>query len=226
VRARKRKTAGAPVPLRYSRDMQGGEVSPRTYTLRRAVSIVFWLVAVLPLLLFAYTVYALGGLRRPDALMALGASIGFVLLGSYILRGITVRMAEQLRAAQAAAVGVEAPALPDTGYHLPGFGTIHHDEPPREHEPIRESDMMAATVAQLRAVWEAEAQPYLGQRVLVSVRNSSEPVIGALSQIAPDGLLLLDDDGKRVGVGYRRISAIDPDRMAVARPDAPEAPRA
>jgi hypothetical protein len=74
--------------------MQGGEPSPRTYTLRRAVSIVFGLVAVLPLLLFAYTIYAVGALRRPDALMALGASIAFVLLGSYILRGITVRMAE------------------------------------------------------------------------------------------------------------------------------------
>jgi hypothetical protein len=205
--------------------MQGGEPSPRTYTLRRAVSIVFGLVAVLPLLLFAYTIYAVGALRRADALMALGASIAFVLLGSYILRGITVRMAEQLRAAQAAAAGVETPALPDTGYHLPGFGTIHHDEPAREHEAIRESDMMAAAVAQLRAVWEAEAQPYLGQRVLVSVRNSSEPVIGALSQIAPDGLLLLGDGGKRIGVGYRRISAIDPDRVAEARSQKPEAAR-
>jgi hypothetical protein len=206
--------------------MPGGESASRTYTLRRAVSIVVGLVAVLPLLLFAYTLHAVGGLRRPEAMVGLGATTAFVLLGCYILRGITVRMAEQLRAAQAAAADGEAAALPDPGYHLPGFGTIHHDEPPREHEPIRESIMMAEALAQLRAVWEAEARPYLGRRVLVSVRNASEPVAGSLSQIAPDGLLLLDDAGRRVGIGYRRISAIDADRVAVARPDAPDMPRA
>jgi len=183
--------------------------APR-YTLQRTAAIVFGLVAILPLLLFAYTLYTLGALGRPQAQLMLALALGAVLIGLYIFRGLTLRMAAILRAAAAPAQPEASPQAPaeEPGLHLPGFGTITGAEP----EAIRESDMLLGAVEGLRAVWRTEAEPYLGQRVLVSVRNSPEPVAGTLSQITDDGLLLLDADGKRVGVSYRRISAVEPDR--------------
>jgi hypothetical protein len=86
---------------------------------------------------------------------------------------------------------------------MPVFGAI------REIEPIRETDMMAGAVEQLRTVWEAEAQPLLGRRVAISVRNAPEPIVGTLAQITENGLLILDGDSHKVGVSYRRISAIE-----------------
>lgn len=195
--------------------MDAGEPRPRSYTVRRAAAIVFGLVAVLPLLLFAYTLYSLDALGKPQAQTGLGLALGLVLVGLYLFHGLANRMADLVRAAASPQPPSEAGGEPpEDGFHLPGLGTI------REPEAIRESDMMPAAIDQLRAVWETEAQPYLGARVLVSVRNATEPVIGTLSQITGDGLLLLDEDGNRVGVSYRRISAIDPDRVPVERPRA------
>src|SRR4029453_18738221 len=87
---------------------------------------------------------------------------------------------------------------------------------------IRETDMMAGAVEQLRAVWEAEARPHLGRRVAISVRNSPQPIVGTLDLITENGLLLEDADGHKVGISYRRISAIEV-VPAWRRPDEDEA---
>jgi len=188
--------------------MDPAEPKPRTYTLQRAGAIVFALAAILPLLLSLYTLYEVGALGRPQAQIGLGLAAGGVLIGLYIFRGMMARMAEVLRAAAAAAEAAApgAPVEAPVEFHLPGLGTI------RESEPIRESDMLPGAVDQLRTVWQAEAEPLVGRRVSVSVRNAPEPIEGTLSQITADGLLLLDDDGKKTGISYRRISAIEPDR--------------
>ena len=47
----------------------------RTYTLRRASSVVFALISVLPLLLFAYTLYALDVLHHHVAQIGLGSAL-------------------------------------------------------------------------------------------------------------------------------------------------------
>lgn len=80
---------------------------------------------------------------------------------------------------------------------MPGIGTI------------QEFRDVAGAFDQLRDVWKAEAQPHLGRRVVVSVRNSPQPLAGWLAQVTDDGVLL-DDGGRQVGVSYRRISAIEP----------------
>jgi positive regulator of sigma E activity len=51
----------------------------RTYTLRNAASIVFALTAVIPLLLFTYTLYLLGQLGQSQAQMGLGVALGCAL---------------------------------------------------------------------------------------------------------------------------------------------------
>lgn len=179
--------------------------TPRTYTLQRAGTVVFALAAILPLLLFFYTLYALGALHRPQSQLGLGLALGLVLVGLYIFRGMMTRVSEALRVA-AASAEAEArglPVAPATEFHLPGLGMI------REAEPIRESDLLPGAVDQLRTVWQTEAEPLVGRRVSVSVRNATEPVVGTLSEVTGDGLLLLDEDGKKIGVSYRRISAVE-----------------
>ncbi|MGH7421235.1 MAG: hypothetical protein ACREI4_06375, partial [Candidatus Rokuibacteriota bacterium] len=56
----------------------------RTYTLRNAASIVFALTAVIPLLLFTYTLYLLNQLGQTQAQMGLGAALGCALVGLFI----------------------------------------------------------------------------------------------------------------------------------------------
>ena len=67
--------------------------------------------------------------------------------------------------------------------------------------------------AMVSAVSRAKAEPYLGQRVLVSVRNSTLPIAGTVLDVTNDGVLL-EDNGREVGVSYRRISAIEVDRSS------------
>ena len=184
--------------------MEPAEPRPRSYTLQRAAAVVFAFVTVLPMLLYLNTPYLLGALGRTLVLINLLLAVGAILIGYYLYRAMTSRMAELLRAAQerqeAAPHGHTEPAAE---FHMPVFGAI------REVEPIRETDMMAGAVAQLRTVWEAEARPHLGRRVAISVRNAPEPIVGTLSQITENGLLVVDGDSHKIGVSYRRISAIE-----------------
>jgi hypothetical protein len=182
--------------------MEPAENQPRPYTLQRAAIVVFAFVSVLPLLLYLDTLLSLRTLDQPKVLVNLALSLGAILIGFYLFWAMTGRMAEILRAAQEHQVATPAGRAP-ADFHLPVFGAI------REVEPIRETDMMAAAVEQLRAAWELEARPHLGRRVAVSVRNAREPIVGTLSQITENGLLLLDADSQKVGVSYRRISAIE-----------------
>jgi hypothetical protein len=184
--------------------MESAEPKPRPYTLQRAAVVVFAIVSVLPLLLYLDSLYSVGALTRTKVLVNLGLALGAILIGFYLFWTMTARMAEILRAAQERQeAGPPGRASSEGDFHMPVFGAI------REVEPIRETDMMAAAVEQLRAVWEAEARPHLGRRVAVSVRNAPAPIVGTLSQITENGLLLLDADSQKVGVSYRRISAIE-----------------
>ena len=184
--------------------MEPAEPKPRPYTLQRAAVVVFAFVSILPLLLHIDTLYTLGALGRAKVLVNLGLGLGAILIGFYLFWTMTGRMAEILRAAQEHQdTALPGRASVEADFHMPVFGAI------REIEPIRETDMMAAAVEQLRAVWEAEARPHLGRRVAISVRNAPQPIVGTLSQITENGLLLLNADSQKVGVSYRRISAIE-----------------
>ena len=69
----------------------------RTYTLRNAASIVFALTAVIPLLLFTYTLYLLGQLGQFQAQMGLGVALGCALVGLFIFSNLMARLGEVLR---------------------------------------------------------------------------------------------------------------------------------
>ncbi len=209
----------------------------RTYTLRNAASIVFALTAVIPLLLFTYTLYALNQLKLTEAQMGLGVALACALVGLFIFSNLMARLSEVLRyleeqqdgtarpgtaastsstagagpeaaarpAATAAGTGPTAPVLPG-GLMVPGLGTITAAS--RAASAARQAAGVFDEVQ--KTMWQAEAQRHLGRRVLISVKNATEPIEGSLAQIAEDGVLLEQGD-ERVAVSYLRITNIEVD---------------
>ncbi len=204
----------------------------RTYTLRNAASIVFALTAVIPLLLFTYTLYLLGQLGQFQAQMGLGVALGCALVGLFIFSNLMGRLGEVLRflegqpapeapgsaattsaedrAARPVSVATNGPASPPWsgpgGLLVPGLGTITAAS--RAASAARQAAGIFDDVQ--KTMWHAEAQQHLGRRVLISVKNAPEPIAGSLAQIAEDGVLLEQDD-QRVAVSYLRITNIEAD---------------
>ena len=222
------------------------ERSPRTYTLRRASSVVFALISVLPLLLFAYTLYALNVLPQATAQIGLGSALALAMIGFYIYSVMMARLSDILREIEvngasaphaepphapvvtmavepepgrapapghgspAASAAVAAPPPPSVaksrnrsvaraGLVVPGMGRITELTP---------SD--GAALSDLDLMWKAEAEPLLGRRVLVAVRNAADPIKGTLYQVTEDGVIL-DQRGAKFGISYTRVSAIEAD---------------
>ena len=219
----------------------------RTSTLRRASSVVFALISVLPLLLFVYTLYALEMLHYHVAQIGLGSALVLALLGLYIYSVMMSRLADILRdleaaesvppppgrsqvpaatvaaepgpsgppAARSAAHGPrQMPATPAGtlspltttgpsvagrrgGLVVPGIGRITELKP---------AD--ASALSDLDSMWRAEAEPLLGKRVLVAVRNGPDPMKGVLVEVTRVGVVL-DQEGSKVGISYARMSLIE-----------------
>ena len=221
----------------------------KTYTLRRASSVVFALISVLPLLLFAYTLYALDVLHHLTAQIGLGSALVLSMIGFYIYSVMMSRLSEILRdieagedsptttrttqgpvvtmavepgpsgpaaASHAAGASRQIPAPPSDrpspfagkgrsatggrgGLVVPGMGRITE---------LKGTD--AGATSDLDSMWRVEAEPLLGKRVLVAVRNATEPVKGIMSQVTQDGVII-DPDGTTLGISYTRVSAIEAD---------------
>lgn len=224
------------------------ERAARTYTLRRASTVVFALISVLPLLLFAYTLHTLNQLHQTIAQIGLGSALALSMLGLYIYSVMIARLSDVLReievhgtsASQSApphapvvTMAVEpgpgippargqagnagrAVSVPAAGpgplasksrngggarvnLVVPGMGRITELTP---------SD--GAALSDLDLMWKAEAEPLLGRRVLVAVRNVADPIKGTLHQVTEDGVIL-DQSGAKFGISYTRVSAIEAD---------------
>ena len=188
--------------------MQRGATGPPAYTLRRVASIALSLASVIPLLLFVYTVLDLGVIDRTTAQVTLLLALGSTAVGTYIFWVMLARLSTMLR--EATAVGEATPRSAQDAE--PGAaGEAHFEIPGIGH--VGEVHAFLTPIEDLGTVWRAEAEPHVGRRVLISVMNAADPIGGVLTQVADDGLLL-DRDGKRVGITYRRISAIEADPAA------------
>ncbi|HMH53129.1 MAG TPA: hypothetical protein VK548_23020 [Candidatus Acidoferrum sp.] len=172
----------------------------KSQTLQYAASVVFALVAIIPLLMFTYTLVRLNALHDLQNQIALGVTLMAALTGFGILRLMVTRMSNLLYLLHTVRQVAEQGAAPGPAaakdFQVPGIG------------PIQEFGQIAEM---LWSVSKAKAEPYLGQRVLVSVRNSTRPIAGIVLEVTNDGVLL-DDNGREVGVSYRRISTIELDR--------------
>ncbi len=179
------------------------EQRPKTRTLQQVASVVFALTAVLPLLIFAYTLYALDVIARPLAQAGLALALAVALSGFLVFRVAVARLSRLIRAVQMARdgsdIGAAALGSLTAETRIPGIGVI------------QEFGEFADMFEGLTTVWRAEAEPHVGRRVLVSVRNSPQPVEGVLVQVTDEGVLV-DQDGAHVAVSYRRMSAIEVER--------------
>ena len=102
-------------------------------------------------------------------------------------------------AARASAAKSRNGSVARAGLVVPGMGRITELTP---------SD--GAALSDLDLMWKAEAEPLLGRRVLVAVRNAADPIKGTLYQVTEDGVIL-DQRGAKFGISYTRVSAIEAD---------------
>jgi hypothetical protein len=229
--------------------MTQGTATSGQQGLRHAAAVIFALVAIVPMLTFAWTLLALDVIKRTEAQVGLSLSLAVALLGFWMFRVMLARMSEVVQALVAAvdqanrvrrpttaephATVAAAPAAsmaataakpatpvpaaapsraaleaarakviapspfataPVSGdRELPGFGNI------------REFGEVTRTMG---ALWQPEAKAHLGHRVQISVANSPEPLVGTLSEVSDDGLVL-DLPDEPIAIAYRRITAIE-----------------
>ena len=209
---------------------EDGYAKIRQQGLQQAASMIFALVAVVPLLIFAWTLHAVGAMRNTQALVCLGLALAISLLGFWMFRTMLGRMTDVVQglaavleqsnrtrrallptpgpasaaprpvgaAPAAATVGTSAapPAarkIPAADRHLPGVGNI------------REIAEVART---MDVLWHREATAHVGKRVQISVANARDALIGTITEVSDDGLILEQADGP-MAVAYRRVTAID-----------------
>ncbi|MBI1962952.1 MAG: hypothetical protein HYS37_06255, partial [Candidatus Rokubacteria bacterium] len=70
----------------------------RTNTLRQAASAVFAVTAIVPLMIFVWTLHHLDALGRLPAQVGLGLALGIALLGFHIFRRLMGRMSDLIAA--------------------------------------------------------------------------------------------------------------------------------
>jgi len=206
--------------------------------LQQAASMIFALVAVVPLLIFAYTLHHLGAIRSTQAQLSLGLALAVSLLGFWLFRSMLGRMAEVVQmlaaaveqanrarspmAPRAAATNAVAPAavpsavgtVAPAAFARPAATAVAAAAPARKVVAdkaipgvgnIREIAEVART---MDVLWQREAAAHIGKRVSISVANAREPLIGTITEVSDDGLILDQPDGE-VAVAYRRVTGID-----------------
>jgi len=214
-----------------------GSARSKQQGLQQAASMIFALVAVVPLLIFAYTLHALGAIRSTQAQISLGLALAISLLGFWMFRSMLGRMAEVVQMLTAAVEQANRVRRPVTA--PPGAGAAPaataSAAPSGAAAPsaARPAGAPASTAAPAKKVaadhgipgvgnireiaevartmdvlWQREAAAHIGKRVSISVANSRDPLIGTITEVSDDGLILDQADGQ-MAVAYRRVTGID-----------------
>ena len=228
--------------------MTQGTATSRQHGLRQAAAVIFALVAIVPLLTFAWTLHALDVIKRTEAQVGLGLSLAVALLGFWMFRVMLGRMSEVVQALVAAVdhanrVRRPVPAEAHPISAAPAAATAGTAATPTPRAPTPASSGAALEAARAKvvapspfatapvsreralpgvgnirefgevtrtmgALWQREAKSHLGRRVQISVANSREPLVGTLSEVSDDGLILELPD-EPIAIAYRRITAIE-----------------
>jgi hypothetical protein len=228
--------------------MTQGTATSRQHGLRQAAAVIFALVAIVPLLTFAWTLHALDVVKRTEAQVGLALSLAVALLGFWMFRVMLGRMSEVVQALVAAVdhanrVRRPTPAEPHpiSAAPAPATAAMATMPAPPVQTPaasgaaleaarakvVAPSPFATAPVSRERALpgvgnirefgevtrtmgalWQREAKSHLGRRVQISVANSREPLVGTLSEVSDDGLILELPD-EPIAIAYRRITAIE-----------------
>src|SRR5437762_1780919 len=172
--------------------ISSGPGNTRQQGLQQAAAILFALMAILPLLVFAFTLWHLGAIQHTFAQVTLALTLALALLGYWMFRSMIGQMTEIVtglsRMIQGAArpprmVGAVAGGAvvavplspPPVARDVPGLGSIW------------ELTEMARTMDQL---WQREARNHVGRRVQITVANDAHDVAGRLLEATEDGVLI------------------------------------
>jgi len=200
-----------------------GSAETKQRGLRQAASIIFALIAIVPLLIFAWTLHAIGAISGIQAQVGLGLALTAALLGFWLFRVMLGRVIDVLRALAAAVEqasrahrpagsppinGAAATATPGVRGVLAAAAPSRASHPGRAVPGIGQIRELAEVVSTMDALWHREATAHLGRRVQVTVANSSEPLAGTLGEASGDGLILEQDDGP-IAIAYGRVTSID-----------------
>jgi len=99
------------------------EAKTKQQGLQQAASVIFALVAVVPLLIFAWTLHAVGAIRSTQAQLSLGLALAVALLGFWMFRSLLGRMAEVVQALAAALEQASRVRRGPAPVPVPGAGT-------------------------------------------------------------------------------------------------------
>ena len=218
-----------------------GEARPtgaRARPLRQAAAAVFAVTAIVPLLIFVWTLHRLDALSRGQAQVGLGLALAIALLGFQIFRVLMRRMSDQIqalgKAAEQAARSARRPtpaaappsrAAPPTAPPVAGRALVlpAATTPPAVTGQWRSQAAAGLTVPgigdiqevhdlnrAMALLWMSEATMLKGHRVSVSILNSPRPVAGTLLDVTDEGLVLQPDGAAApLTLPYGRVSAID-----------------
>ena len=100
------------------------EAKTKQQGLQQAASVIFALVAVVPLLIFAWTLLAVGAIRSTQAQLSLGLALAVALLGFWMFRSLLGRMAEVVQALAAALEQASRLRRAPTPADAPGAATL------------------------------------------------------------------------------------------------------
>jgi hypothetical protein len=188
----------------------------RQQGLQQAASVVFALMGIVPLLVFAFTLWQIGAIHHTLAQAALVLTLVLMLLGFWLFRSMLARMSENVSAlARAVEQAVRTrslavgPAAPATA--RPGVAPSREAAPPLPRQvagfgAIKELGEMART---MELLWEREARVHVGRRVQITVSNSQE-LAGVLVEATEEGLLLEQPGGETLAITYHRVQGIEP----------------
>jgi hypothetical protein len=197
-----------------------GSARTKQQGLQQAASVVFALVAVVPLLIFAWTLHSLGAIYSTQAQVSLGLALAIALLGFWLFRSMLGRMAEVVQALAAAveqanrarrASAAPAPALVGAvaaAPSSPAAGTSRRVGEERAVPGVGNIREIAEVARTMDVLWQREAAAHVGQRVQISVANSREPLTGTVAEVSDDGFILDQAEGP-LAISYRRVTAID-----------------
>ncbi|MBI2202396.1 MAG: hypothetical protein HYU41_00850 [Candidatus Rokubacteria bacterium] len=182
----------------------------RMKTLEQAGAVVFVLEALLPLLILTWTLYRVEAVHDVRTQIGLGLALAVSLLGFVVFRNMMSELGDVIRSF--AQVGAPSGAAGPAGHAAARSGRLPRPEPratvPGVVGAIREIHDAHALLA---TSWKREATAYVGKPVAISVTNAAAPVVGTLLEVTDQGLVI-EDDGERRGVIYRRIAGIDAHR--------------
>jgi len=207
----------------------------RQQGLQQAASALFAVMAIVPLLVFAYTLWYLGALQYTFAQASLALTLGLALLGFWMFRSMLNQMSEAM---QGMTRMMQAVARQPRAHEAPTSSASAHTAATAMFAAAATTAPAVATtvtgsrvppppkisteVAGLGSVWELgemtrtmdelwrrEAHAHLGRRVQVTVANAHE-LSGRLLEATGDGLLLEQGGGTTIAITYRRVQGIEP----------------